>query len=498
MITTATRSACVLFLFISTMGLHQAVSLAEATGSNLTQPLGAGDIGESAVVGLETVEGFPTEGATVVLEPGTENEETIGYGSVDADAGHLKELSRPSPLDHPQGAYAQLAQESPSPTPSPTSSDSEEIGGSEEESQSETDESSAGDPSSGQDGTTSDDSTSGVIPEACDMVAAACELVGDPCAANAVLCEVIEDLPDPCDPGNEGQTCMGVLEGLLNDLPDLQEAIDRICDPMGTGRTCQEMIDDLPTLDEVVDGVCDPANTGQTCQEMIEDLVSLEEIVDQLCDADGCVTTLPHPNSLLAELTNTCYAEGGLMGCVNEWLLFLPTGDCPTVVCVPPPKCLTICPEDGETGTEEPVLSEPPPREGEWVDIGPHACRLIMWSPWKWDTNPSQPGEDAWVYITFKGRADCTPYAPARMHEYGSRSRWYGWQTMVHDDLPVYQTTGNRTVKLDMHCNSWSAGTYDWLSRGIISIQSNSGTKLIEGVGESTPRYTCKDTTSGS
>lgn len=104
-------------LLVTVVALDAGTSAAQAAGSNVTHEVTPTDPGEGGQLALEDATAFAPDGGDAIFEPGTASEEHFTYSSTDGI--HLLGVSRPHPINHPQGSFV-AAQTATEPTPTPT------------------------------------------------------------------------------------------------------------------------------------------------------------------------------------------------------------------------------------------------------------------------------------------------------------------------------------------------------------------------------------------
>lgn len=243
-------------------------SLAQGPGAELAEALSADAVGPGVYVSITSVDEFPAEGGEAIFEPGTESEETFRYSSVDAEGNRLVGLDRPSPIDHPSGAFVQAPDDEVDPSPEPTAESPPGDSGT-----SETDQGASGDEptddeaASGETG--SPDSESQSSATSSDTTASAEDASSVDATTTSAETSIIEDIVDLID---AALPAIGVQNPCS--LLGIDCAVQDPCDPDGTGQTCLDYVADKVGV-FIGNGPCDPDGTGQTCEEQVIDKLAL-------------------------------------------------------------------------------------------------------------------------------------------------------------------------------------------------------------------------------
>ncbi|MDQ3915347.1 MAG: hypothetical protein M3323_08480 [Actinomycetota bacterium] len=100
------RGALLVLILVAALFAQTAVSTAQPPGSELAEDVPSEVVGSEASVAVLDVSAFPSAG-NAVFEPGTINEETFSYSSIDETSSLLVGVTRPTPLAHAAGAFVQ-------------------------------------------------------------------------------------------------------------------------------------------------------------------------------------------------------------------------------------------------------------------------------------------------------------------------------------------------------------------------------------------------------
>lgn len=315
------RVALVAALIAGTLVGEDAVSLAEGSGSKLAEEVASHEVGDNAQVRLEDVAAFDPNGGDAIFEPGTSDEETFSYASVDSDTNRLIGLSRPSPADHAVGTFVETV---PSPTPeseaSPNDSNAAPDGSGEDSAAGETYEPSSNGSVVGGDAPSSASGSStsaGVIPDPCETLQ--CEGGDPPLDPNCQGCDaIVEQIVALISECTQTDQCSGpgstVVEALLYDLcksPNLLDCEEEIARTLAgvIGELCPYGITTCadPTLNwlsGLVMGVVCPSGSlgyciGEVNRQVNEQLAFVigvgSGVITSVCSrsaADACIQTV--------------------------------------------------------------------------------------------------------------------------------------------------------------------------------------------------------------
>lgn len=259
-------------------------SVAQTSGSELAEAIGADATGDDSYAAVTSVDPFSAQGGEAVFEPGTPYEEVFTYSGVDAEASRLLGLTRQAPLAHSEGVFVQAspAEESATPSPSATETDA---------------------PPEGQAHTTDEAGSPAetLTPDEKPDPTVDVELPGTPSTPDA-----LEQLVIPGTCGATDPTCDGILAALIGD------PVDALCDPSDTGQTCQQFLASLlfgrplptecvgETCDILQDplgpwSVCDVDDTGEQCPDP-DDLIDLVWSVDSPLSNLKCTASVSGPS----------------------------------------------------------------------------------------------------------------------------------------------------------------------------------------------------------
>ena len=316
------RAALVVAVIAGTLTAEGAVSLAEDSGSQLVEEVAPHEVGDNAQVRLESVAAFDPAGGDAVFEPGTTNEETFSYDTIDADTDRLLGLSRPAPASHATGTFVEAVA---APTPTPAASPSGEATGTDPSADPSTDpppatsdgsEDSAGSTASEPAGAEpSGAGQAGVIPDPCDIVDYCQFIPVIGCDGCDELVAQIVTLVEEC---TQTKLCIdpdtSVLDGLIEDLCGtdnvlmcedkisraLAAALGELC-PNGITTCADPIINFVANL--VMDVVCPSGSIGYCAGEIgaqvnerLAFVVGVAEgLVANTCGyatADACIRTI--------------------------------------------------------------------------------------------------------------------------------------------------------------------------------------------------------------